>query len=761
MGGLVIKRAYILAHQKDEFASTARRIQAVFFLATPHRGADLAQLVTKILNITSGPRPFVTDLHRNSLATQSINDEFPQYSQDLQLFSFYETLPTNYAIGKSLIVDKDLATLGYVNERTAYLNANHRDVCKYADQSDPNYKTVRNAMASTIDGFRARSTLASRELGREQRRRLDAYLRIKDAPEDDFLDIDSVRMSGSCEWLLKKKAFIDWRDSANTKLYWINAKPATGKTITSGKVINHLKDLNRDCAFYFFRYGDRTKSTIQAFLLSIAWQMAFMHPEVLHVILEVCEKDEQLSQADYRTIWRKLFLDGLLKVAFVRSQYWIIDGLDECRNNSDMVPLLLKVIESCSIRIFLTSRDRFESHRQWGHSHTRVFSEGIAVDDTKVDIALYLEANMAHLPSLDDEDRRTMADKILAKSTGCFLWVKLILQELGQVHTSAEIRQVLEDVPSDMNELYARILDSMSTAPYGKVLAKAILTWTVCSARPLTTEELFHALQLDIKDSIDSVERSIASSCGQLVYVDNHSRVQLIHQTARDYLLQPDIHPEFGVEKHSGHKRLALTCLQYLNGNEMKGPRHRKLSFTNLVKERCPFVRYGSNSLFDHVIHVDATDEEVFAGLVKLTSSSNVLSWIEHIARSADLSILIQAGKVIRNFLRRRSKQLSPLGKEVALLDSWATDLLRLVTKFGKDLLSSPSSIFHLIPPFCPPESAPRKDFAVSARGIAVLGLSATHGMIVHRLFSIRTSNFMHWPAPRNTSLLGHSAEKY
>ncbi|KAL8762028.1 MAG: hypothetical protein Q9184_001920 [Pyrenodesmia sp. 2 TL-2023] len=726
MGGLVIKRAYILAQQKDEFTTTARRIQAIFFLATPHRGADLAQLLTKILNITPGQRPFVTDLHRNSLATQSINDEFPHYSQHIQLFSFYETLPTSYGVGKSLVVDKDLATLNYANERTAYLEANHRNVCKYADQNDTNYKTVRNALASTVDSFRTRSTVSKLELDRDQRRRLDSYLRITDAPEDDFMDIDSLRMRGSCEWLLQRESFLDWRDSANTQLYWISAKPATGKTIASGKVVSHLRDLNRDCAFYFFKHGDKSKSTIQSFLLSMAWQMAFMHKELFRVVLEVCEKNDNLSQADYRTIWRKLFLEGLLKISLVRPQYWVIDGLDECRNNSDMVPLLLKATESCAVRIHLTSRDRFESHRQSGHPRARVLSEIIATQETKSDIALYLKANISHLPSVDQEDRQVMFDKILAKSGGCFLWVKLILQELGRVHTSAEIRQVLEDVPSDMNELYSRILNSMSAAPYGKVLAKAILTWTVCAARPLTTEELFHALQIDIKDSIDSVERSIASSCGQLVYVDSHSRVQLIHQTARDYLLQHDKHPDFGIDKRAGHKRLALTCLQYLNGSEMRGPRHRKLSFTNLVKERCPFVVYASILLFEHISHVDATDEEVLSALAKFMGSSNVLSWIEYIARFSDLTRLIQAGKVLRSFLHKRSKKLSPLGKEFALLDSWATDILRLVTKFGRELLSSPSSIFHLIPPFCPQESAPRKNFAASPRSIAVLGLSAT-----------------------------------
>ncbi len=147
MGGLAIKKAYILAQQFQEFESSAERARAIFFLATPHRGTDLAALLSRILHVAHGARPFVQDLHRNSLATQSINDEFSHNCQKLQLFSFYETLPINYIIGKGLVVDKHLAVLGYGNERTAYMHANHRDICKYADKKDPNYQTVRNALA--------------------------------------------------------------------------------------------------------------------------------------------------------------------------------------------------------------------------------------------------------------------------------------------------------------------------------------------------------------------------------------------------------------------------------------------------------------------------------------------------------------------------------------------------------------------------------------------------------------------------------------
>lgn len=726
MGGLVIKKAYILARQFQEFEPIAHRVSTIFFLATPHRGADHAQLLTRILSVTSGPRPFVTDLHRNSLATQSINDEFPQHCRDLQLYSFYETLPTSYGVGKSLIVDKDSATLGYPNERTAYLNANHRDICKYTTPTDANYLTVRNALATTVSSFKGHILSSKRDLDNEQRRVLNNLLAASDAPEDDFMRVDAQRMRGSCEWLVRKESFQQWKDSPNIHMYWISAKPAAGKSVLSGYVIKHLKDLNRDCTFYFFTHGDKVKSTISSFLRSMVWQMAFIHPEVLRTALEICEKDEQLNKTDYRTIWRKLFLDGILKVKFKRPQYWVIDALDECKADSELVPLLLKVTELSPIRILLTSRTRFESHKQMIRPKTDVVTEEIRAEDTMSDISLYLEADIDHLPSVDEEAHRNMVAQILKKSAGCFLWVRLVLQELKQVHTSAEIRQVLEDVPTDMDELYSRILDSMSRAPYGKLLAKAILTWTVCSARPLTTHELYHALQIDIEDTIDSVQKSITASCGQLVYVDAQSRVQMVHQTARDFLLRSSTNSEFTVDRRSGHKRLAMTCLQYLNGNEMKGPRHRKLSVSNVVKERCPFVTYACNHLFEHVAHVSSIDDDVLFALASFLSSSNVLSWIEYLAQNSDLNRLIQTGKAFKDYLLRRSKHMSPFGKEVSLLDSWATDLVRLVTKFGRHLASSPSSIFHLIPPFCPAESAPKKQFAASGRGIAVLGLSAT-----------------------------------
>ncbi|KAL2036977.1 hypothetical protein N7G274_010262 [Stereocaulon virgatum] len=722
MGGLVIKRAYILAKQQEDYVPLADRVEAMFFLATPHRGSDLAPVFSKLLNLSGGARPFVTDLHRDSLAIQSINDEFPHCCQDLRLFSFYETLPTGYGVGTSIIVGRDLATLGYVNERSEYLNANHREVCKYASQDDPNYRTVRNALASVTHVLRSRLALTKQEISNDQRRLLNPFLGVSDAPEDDFMSVDSLRTSGSCEWLIEKTSFQQWLHHATPPIYWISAKPATGKTILSGKVISHLRGRHENCSFYFFHHGNKEKTSITSFLLSIAWQMAHLNKEVLDTVLQICEKDDHLNKADHRTVWRKLFLEGILKLHFDHTQYWVVDALDECKTELEVVSLLTKVAEVCSIRILVTSRNTYDSCRRVGLPKVQVASERIEEEDSRSDIALYIEANVDELPSVGGKGRQHIVRQILEKSVGCFLWVSLVFQELRKVHTSTDVQKVLDEVPTDMNALYARILDSMSTAAHGKSLAKAILTWTVCSTRPLKTSELYDALRLDLKDSIGSIEGSIGSSCGQLVYVDAQFHVQMIHLTARDFL-RNSTYSEFAVDEKDGHRRLLMTCLQYLNGDEMKGARNRKLSASDTLQERSSFVSYASNSLFEHIAQVPSTDDDVIFTLASFFGSPNVFSWVEYIATHSDLNRLVQTGKAIGKFLRGCSPEAPK--KDIALLNSWATDLVRLAIKFGRNLAACPSSIFSLIPPFCPPSTAPRKQFCISACTITVSGLRA------------------------------------
>ncbi|TVY35936.1 Vegetative incompatibility protein HET-E-1, partial [Lachnellula subtilissima] len=720
MGGLVIKRAYLSAKARQEYASLAARIQGVIFLATPHRGSDVAQVLLKLLNLMGGQRPYVTDLNRDSETIRLINDEFPERCQDLLLYSFYETLPTSFAIRKSLVVERDLATMGHANERRAYLNADHRNVCKYVSRSDPNYLTVRNALASVLAIIRDRFASTSGKIGKERRRLLDSLLGVSDAPEDDFMSADSHRMDGSVEWLIRKENFQEWIHYANSPIYSVIAKPATGKTILSGRVIAHLRKLKRRCSFYFFRYNTKEKANVTSFLLCMAWQMANSDERIMSTCLQILEKDD-LLKTDYRNIWRKLFLEGIFKIPFEHVHYWVVDALDECNDEAEIISLLMKSAEVSSVHILITSRNRFESRQKLGESKVTVLSEAILEQDSKSDITMYLHANMDALPSVGENDQQSIVGQILEKSRGCFLWVSIVVQELRNVHTSADKQRILDEVPTNMNELYARILDIMSKASYGKELAKAILTWTVCSNRPLKIPELHEALQLDLKVSIDGLESSIRSCCGQLVYIDANDQVQMTHLTARQFLLNGDTDSEFAINEKDGHRRILLTALKYLNSS-MKGPRHRRSS-NSMFREGSAFVNYASNSLSEHISYASSMDRDVLLSLAGFFKSPNVLHWIEYIAKHSDQQRLIEAGKALGTFLQESPDQISPTSDDVALLSSWATDLVRLVMQFGKNLEAYPASIFHLIPPFFPSATALRKQFGSSARSITVRGL--------------------------------------
>ena len=49
-----------------------------------------------------------------------------------------------------MVLLKDSSILGYGEEISKPLDANHHDVCKFTDPQDPNYKSVREALGTII-----------------------------------------------------------------------------------------------------------------------------------------------------------------------------------------------------------------------------------------------------------------------------------------------------------------------------------------------------------------------------------------------------------------------------------------------------------------------------------------------------------------------------------------------------------------------------------------------------------------------------------
>lgn len=731
MGGLVIKRAYVLGRQVPSYEAVVSRICAVFFLATPHQGADIANTLDRILSLVPGSRPFVKDLMPHSPVLQAINEEFPRYSGDLQLFSFFETRPMNYGVSKGLIVEKHCAVMNYQNERRTYLDANHRDVARFTSPEDPCYRTVRNAIATLIGSLRRKSSRATQDIDQERLAAIGKLLGVTEPPDDDILMLNTRRLRGAGDWLLEKPLFSEWRDAYSSRFMWLRGRPGAGKSFLAGNVVNHLRELGHDVCSFFFSCGSESKSTASAFLKTMAYQMAILHPEMLGTIAEIFDrKDSVVDKVDHNAIWRQVYLTSILKIKLGRPQYWVIDAMDECKASSDLINFLTKAQEFWPLCVFVTSRNPFESSINSINQGLEALSVSISDEDSNKDIGLFLRTNVDLLPASTHTEKQDMANWILEHSRGCFLWANLMLNELRQVQTASEIQMVLASNPNDMADLYNKILANMSRVRYGKELAKAILTWAACSFRPLTTEELHAAAQMDVNDTISDIEKSISSCCGNLVYIDGRKRLQLIHLTAREFLMSKDLKSEFAVDRAESHMRLAIVCLRALTRDQPKGLAQGMTSVRaqELNATHWPFRDYASDFVFQHLFQIKSCNNEVLVLVAKFLGSPSILYWIEHIAQNSELHKVYQAGKTLLNFLGCRAQHAPPLShqRERLILERWGNDLIHLVPKFSRRMMISPSSIHHLIPPFCPSASIIYQQFHTPKRGLNVQGLDAT-----------------------------------
>ncbi|KAK9799961.1 putative NACHT and WD domain protein [Seiridium cardinale] len=734
MGGLVTKKAFILSRDTAEFRG---RIRCIFFLATPHRGSDYAAVLNNVLNVSGimSSRHYISDLMTGSTSAQLINDDFAKHADDLMIYSFYETLRMSLGISSAMIVEKGSAILGYKNERVQYLNANHRDICKFGSVEDPNYIAVRDALQGAIQDLLKDVTITKAEESKEQMRLLKLYLGITDRPEEQYPKAD-----GSCQWIDAREDFRAWRDSAgdlfteesqgrhadhkNISLFWVHANPGTGKTYLASSVAAQLQEFQLECASYHFHFGDKSSKSLGDLLRGMAYQMASSNAAIRQSLVALYKDGSTFDKDDTRTIWNKIFKKGIFQARIYTPQYWVIDALDECSKYQELFSMLKGERPNFPLHIFITSRktpDMLRLSRTLEATATTNIIE-IPESDSIGDIEYYIRTRIDNLPLDSMADRNELASNILLRSNACFLWVRLVLDELEYVYSRESMLQVLQGIPDGMLPYYERTIHTMSEHKLEKYIAKAVLTWVVTTSRKITISELSQALKLDINAVLPSAKSAVEGLCGQLVSVDQSSGVvDVVHATAREFLWS-EAAGEFSVSKPKGHEQIALVCLKLLSSHEMQPPRSRRGSAQKNKKlEPSALLDYAITQFSEHIYGASSEVDEVLQAMDRFFRT-NVLTWIERVAEMGVLHYIIRTSKNIKAYLDRRAKYHSPLNGQVNNVDSWATDLSRLVTKFGAALLQNPSSIYFLIPPLCPSDSAVYRQFGRRPDSVTVLG---------------------------------------
>ena len=144
---------------------------------------------------------------------------------------------------------------------------------------------------------------------------------------------------------------------------------------------------------------------------------------------------------------------------------------------------------------------------------------------------------------------------------------------------------------SGLSDAYTATLARLkSQKGYKSILGLKVLMWVLYSERPLTTEELCHALGVELgstdldHENIPALRTLLASSLGLVTVEASSSTLRLVHFTLHEHLLSDS------TLFHSSHSTIAEACLSYLNFQCV-----RDLSPVDSVPTTMPLLEYASD----------------------------------------------------------------------------------------------------------------------------------------------------------------------
>lgn len=349
----------------------------------------------------------------------------------------------------------------------------------------------------------------------------------------DFLAAQHARVSDTCEWILQREELRDWLDVSPSrkipKVLWIHGKPGAGKTIISAKLAEHLQDTSvSPFAYFFCFYGNGLKRSYLNIIKSWISQLAKDNDKALDVAAEFYREKESQNITQME-LWQTFSRIN----ATIDSCFFLVDGFDECddekadyHNHSlldSRASFLLNLNDSLrgtNARVLIMSRPDFDLRDQL-QSNSLLTPDsqvlwkafGISLKHTSQDVRAFAQRIMdLKLRKCSAELRDELANKATEKAQGMFLWIKLLQNRLSGTRSSFDLRRIIEDTPSGLEQAYERdLLRIAKLEPDDRNRAVAILRWTIYAKRALTVRELAEALLVDFGEEASTSRRQYSN----------------------------------------------------------------------------------------------------------------------------------------------------------------------------------------------------------------------------------------------------------
>ncbi|KAH8126381.1 ankyrin repeat-containing domain protein [Trichoderma asperelloides] len=467
----------------------------------------------------------------------------------------------------------------------------------------------------------------------------DILRRLYTTPYEDRKDRNPDRVPGTCEWFISHELFKEWESSKSSRMLWVSADPGCGKSV----LVKHLVDSvlqtteSRTVCYFFFKDDFPDQRNIISALCCLLRQLFIRKPLLLSdkIIRQFVTGGETFANS-FSELWKLLI--QVSKDPNAGEIIYILDAIDECEDQgrSLLARKLCKLYGATNdfqLKFLLTSRPYGKIY----HGFRPLEIPGLPVihlsgesehEIRKIcqEIDIFIKFKVEDIGKrlqLVEEEQNLLLQELMQIPNRTYLWVYLTLDLIETEATSY--------IPKTVDEAYDRIL--LKSHDFKQ--AKKVLHIIVGAIRPLTLKEMNLALlilqhsrrsnsNLELKPE-NRFRQELRDICGLFITIID-SKIYLLHQTAREFLLQNNKNPIESVHqdftwKHSlnlleSHNILSKICIWYLLHLEADIYSHKRTRTLRLPSKATIFLDYSAKCWATHFRELHIKTQEKRTQLV-------------------------------------------------------------------------------------------------------------------------------------------------
>lgn len=368
-----------------------------------------------------------------------------------------------------------------------------------------------------------------------QLQRALTWLAVEDQ-EDELDKLASRCHVGTCDWLFENKKITTWmEEEPDGRLIWLKGIPGSGKSVLCSQLIQRLRKIKGVTVAFYICNSYASQNHCLQILKSIATQMLPSHRELASYVVQV-----YASQGLNPTVTKLREL--LAKMQRVKTRI-IIDGLDETEatEHTSVITELerLTKVKDASCKVLLSSRDDSKISKLLKHKTT------VSLRDEEQEMHKAIQLFVNHeIRGLRDRFKESILDsiaqKLIEKAGGMFLWVRLILATFEDVHSIQELHTAVDSLPKGLDGAYGRIIERIQKdmSDNNRYKTLRILSWIAFSCRPLKIHELLDGVTLHegnlVLDESSRLDVSVLDLCKPIIEEGNGKTIEFVHFSAKE-----------------------------------------------------------------------------------------------------------------------------------------------------------------------------------------------------------------------------------